>query len=136
MKRDEIIATLRAYEPELRAAGVTRLALFGSVARNEAQVGSDIDLLAAFDAGREFSLLDIIGIENRLTDLIGHPVDLIEEGTLAPRVGKNVNREIVRAFWRRFRPNYPCHCETRLARRSNLVPGSLGGHEIASLRSQ
>jgi hypothetical protein len=44
-------------------------------------------------------LLDIIGIENRLTDLIGHPVDLVEEGTLGPRVGKNVNREIVRAFW-------------------------------------
>jgi predicted nucleotidyltransferase len=98
MKRDEIIATLRAYEPELRAAGVTRLALFGSVARNEAQVGSDIDLLAAFDAGREFSLPDILGIENRLTDLIGHPVDLVEEGTLGPRVGRNENREVVRAF--------------------------------------
>jgi len=98
MKRDEIIAALRAYEPELRAAGITRLALFGSVARNEAQAGSDIDLLAAFDAGREFSLLDIIGIQNRLTDLIGHPVDLVEEGTLVPHVGKNVNREIVRAF--------------------------------------
>jgi predicted nucleotidyltransferase len=68
------------------------------VARNEAQPGSDIDLLAAFDAGREFSLLDIIGIENRLTDLVGHPVDLVEEGTLGPRVGKNVNREIVCAF--------------------------------------
>ena len=88
MKRDEIIATLRSYEPELRAAGITRLALFGSVARNEARPGSDIDLLAAFDAGREFSLLDIIGIENRLTDLVGHPVDLIEEGTLGPRIGK------------------------------------------------
>jgi predicted nucleotidyltransferase len=95
MKRDEIIATLREYEPELRAAGVTRLALFGSVARNEAQEGSDIDLLAAFDAGREFSLL---GIENRLADLIGRPVDLVEEGTLRPRVEETVNREIVRAF--------------------------------------
>jgi len=29
-----------------------------------------------------------------------------------------------------------CHCEARNARRSNLVPGSLGGREIASLRSQ
>jgi hypothetical protein len=32
--------------------------------------------------------------------------------------------------------NCRCHCEMRIARRSNLVPGSLGGHEIASLRSQ
>ena len=45
-------------------------------------------------------MLDIIGIENRLTDLVGHPVDLVEEGTLGPRVRKSVNREIVRAFFR------------------------------------
>jgi uncharacterized protein len=33
MNRDEVIATLRAHEAELRAAGVERLSLFGSVAR-------------------------------------------------------------------------------------------------------
>jgi len=57
MKRDEIIATLREYEPELRAAGVTRLALFGSVARNEAQEGSDIDLLMLGVSSRYLTLL-------------------------------------------------------------------------------
>jgi predicted nucleotidyltransferase len=98
MKRDEVLTTLRAHQPELRAAGVLRLSLFGSTARDEAQVGSDIDLLAAFDAARKLSLLDVIGIENRLADLLGRPVDLVEEGTLRPRVGENVNREIVRAF--------------------------------------
>jgi len=98
MKRDEVITTLRAHEPELRAAGVLRLSLFGSTARDEAQVGSDIDLLAAFDGARKLSLLDVIGIENRLADLLGRPVDLVEEGTLRPRVGENVSHEIVRAF--------------------------------------
>jgi uncharacterized protein len=98
MKRDEVLTTLRAHQPELRAAGVLRLSLFGSTARDEAQEGSDIDLLAAFDAARKLSLLDVIGIENRLADLLGRPVDLVEEGTLRPRVGENVNREIVRAF--------------------------------------
>jgi uncharacterized protein len=98
MQRDEIIATLRAHESKLKAAGIIRLALFGSVARNEARAGSDIDLLAGFDASRKFSLLDVIGIENRLADLLGQPIDLVEEGTLRPRIGENVNREIVRAF--------------------------------------
>src|SRR6266566_5530290 len=98
MKRDEVIPTLRAHEPELRAAGVLRLSLFGSTALDEAQVGSDIDLLAAFDGARKLSLLDVIRIENRLADLLGRPVDLVEEGTLRPRVGENVSREIVRAF--------------------------------------
>jgi len=44
------------------------------------------------------SLLDVIGIENRLADLLGQPIDLIEEGTLRPRVQKSVSREVVRAF--------------------------------------
>lgn len=98
MERDEIIVTLRAHEPELRAAGVVRLSLFGSTARNEARAGSDIDLLAAFDDAHELSLLDVIGIENRLADLLGQRVDLIEEGTLRPRARQSVSREAVRAF--------------------------------------
>jgi predicted nucleotidyltransferase len=98
MKRDEVIATLRDHEPELRAAGVVRLSLFGSTARDEARVDSDIDLLAAFDDGHALSLLDVIGIENRLSDMLGQPVDLIEEGTLRPRVRERVSHEIVRAF--------------------------------------
>jgi predicted nucleotidyltransferase len=98
MKRDEVIAALRAHEPELRAAGILRLSLFGSTVRNEARADSDIDLLAAFDDARKLSLLDVIGIENRLADLLGQPVDLIEEGTLRPRAGQSVSREAVRAF--------------------------------------
>jgi uncharacterized protein len=98
MKRDEVIAALRAHEPELRAAGVVRLSLFGSTARDEAGAGSDIDLLAAFDEARALSLLDMIGIENRLADLLGQPVDLNEEGTLRPRARQSVSREAVRAF--------------------------------------
>jgi predicted nucleotidyltransferase len=98
MKRDEVIATLREHEPELRSAGVVRLSLFGSAARDEARADSDIDLLAAFDGARPLSLLDVIGIENRLADLLGSPVDLIEEGTLNPRARRSVSRELVRVF--------------------------------------
>jgi predicted nucleotidyltransferase len=98
MERDKVIATLRAHEPELRAAGVVRLSLFGSTARNEARAESDIDLLAAFDEAQSLSLLDLIGIENRLSDLLGQPVDLIEEGTLRPRVQQTATLEAVRAF--------------------------------------
>ena len=98
MTRDAVIAALRAYEPELKAAGVVRLSLFGSAARNAAGPESDIDLLAAFDEARPLSLLDVIRIENQIADLLGAPVDLIEEGTLKPRVQQNVDREAVRAF--------------------------------------
>ena len=98
MTREAVIAALRAHEPELKAAGVVRLSLFGSTARDAARPDSDIDLLAAFDDARPLSLLDVIRIENQIADLLGQPVDLIEEGTLKPRVRLNADREAVRAF--------------------------------------
>jgi predicted nucleotidyltransferase len=98
MKSDDVIARLREHQAELRSAGIVRLSLFGSTARNEARTDSDIDLLAAFDDDQPLSLLDIIGIENRIADLLGQPVDLIEEGSLRPRARQSVSRELVRAF--------------------------------------
>ena len=100
VNRDAIIAALRAHEPELKAAGVVRLSLFGSTSRDAACPGSDIDLLAAFDEARPLSLLDVIRIENQLADLLGQPVDQVEEGTLKPRVRRKVDREAMGAFWR------------------------------------
>jgi hypothetical protein len=98
MTRETVIATLRAHEPELKAAGVVRLSLFGSTARDTARPDSDVDLLATFDDARPLSLLDVIRIENQIADLLGLPVDLIEEGTLKPRARQNADREAVRAF--------------------------------------
>jgi hypothetical protein len=60
--------------------------------------GSDIDLIAAFDDTRRISLLDMVGMELDLAELLACKVDLIEEGTLKPRVHKSVEAEVVRAF--------------------------------------
>ncbi len=98
MDREPVIATLRGHERELRTAGVIRLSLFGSTARGDHRPDSDIDLLAAFDDARRISLLDVVGIEQQISQLLGHPVELVEEGTLKPRVRKNVDAEAVRAF--------------------------------------
>ena len=68
--------------------------LFGSVARGEA--GNDVDLVAEFD--RALSLIDLVGLENVLSDLLGNKVDLVQEKTLKPRVRTNVEREAVLAF--------------------------------------
>jgi hypothetical protein len=65
---------------------------------SEARPDSDVDLLAAFDNARPLSLLDVIRIENQISDLLGHAVDLIEEGTLKPRARQSVDREAMRAF--------------------------------------
>lgn len=48
LTRDEALRRLLASEPEIRAFGVRRLALFGSVLRGEAHIDSDVDLLVEF----------------------------------------------------------------------------------------
>jgi uncharacterized protein len=100
MDRDQVLAALRAHEKELKDAGVVRLSLFGSTARGEASADSDVDLLAAFDGTRRLSALDVVGIQLKLSKLLGCQVDLTEEGTLKPRVKSRVEPETVRAFWR------------------------------------
>lgn len=98
MNREEVIAKLRAHEQQLKKAGIVRLSLFGSTARGDAGPGSDIDLLAAFDESRRLSLLDVVGLELQLADLLGCPVDLAEEGKLKRRVRQSVEAEVIRAF--------------------------------------
>jgi len=98
MNRDQVIAKLREHELELRAAGVVRLSVFGSTARGDRRRDSDVDLLAAFDEPRRISLQDVAGIEIPLAKLLGQRVDLVEEGTLKPRVQRSVGAEALRAF--------------------------------------
>ena len=98
VNREEVLGALRAHEATLRAAGVVRLSLFGSTALGDHGPDSDIDLLAAFDQTRRISLFDFAGIEIQISELLGRPVDLAEEGTLKPRVRNIVEAEAVRAF--------------------------------------
>lgn len=98
MDRSSVIAKLRSCEPELKAAGITRLSLFGSVARGDASPGSDVDLMAEFDSAKQFSLLDMVRLENRLADILGVPVDLAPAGAMKDRIRERVTREAVLAF--------------------------------------
>src|ERR1035441_2844444 len=96
MDREHVIATLRGYESELRAAGIVRLSLWDSARRGHPLPVPDIALCAPFDDPRRISLLDVVGMEEQISRLLGRAVELVEEGTLKPRVRKNVE-EIGRA---------------------------------------
>jgi uncharacterized protein len=98
MDRDRVIATLRAHEGELRAAGIVHLSLFGSVARGQAGVQSDVDLIAEFDTSRRYSLLERVHLQNRLTDILGVPVDLAPAPALRDDVLGRATHEAVLAF--------------------------------------
>ena len=57
--------------------------VFGSVARDEADVSSDLDLLVDFEPDR--SLVDLSGLLLDLEELLGVSVDVIETGALRPQ---------------------------------------------------
>ena len=99
MDRDQIIAKLREHASELKAAGVVHLFLHGSYARGTAILdSSDVDVIAEFDPRRRLSLVDMVAIENRLTDLLGVRVDLSPAKTLKEPVRNKAKREAVLAF--------------------------------------
>lgn len=66
----------------MRARGVKRLALFGSVARNDSRADSDVDVLIDVDLSAKFSLLDRAGVVNTLTDSLGCAVDVVRRDLL------------------------------------------------------
>lgn len=74
------------------------MSLFGSAARGDESPRSDIDLAVAFDDEAHVSLLDMAGIEVMLTDLLGQPVDLLEERAQKPRIRDAIARDRIVAF--------------------------------------
>jgi uncharacterized protein len=93
MPRDEVLALLKQHNAELQEFGVRSLRLFGSVARDEARDGSDVDLLVGFEEAPTFS--GYMKLRIFLEDLLGSRVDLITETGLKERVRPWVEREAI-----------------------------------------
>ena len=81
--RSDVLARLAAAEAEIRGLGVRRLALFGSVRRDAASMGSDVDPLVEFTAG-EKSFDHLMALGDLLEHLLGHQVELVTPESLSP----------------------------------------------------
>jgi predicted nucleotidyltransferase len=98
MNREQVIATLRAHEEELRHRGVAHAALFGSVARGEATPASDIDIMVEIDPEAQIDLFDYVGITHYLADIFPVSVDVANRSTLKPHVRPGAERDALYAF--------------------------------------
>ena len=74
--------------------GARNIRVFASLARGDAQPGSDLDMLVDMDPGR--SLLDIIALKQDLEDLLGRKVDVVTEAALSPHIRALVLNAAVR----------------------------------------
>jgi len=55
---------------------IRKLAFFGSVLRDDFGPDSDVDVLVEFEPDADVSLLDMVRMEEELTEIIGRKVDL------------------------------------------------------------
>jgi uncharacterized protein len=83
-KRQEILLIAARH-------GATNVRVFGSVARGDSRVNSDIDFLVNLEANR--SLLDLARLLRELQTLLNCPVDVVTEAGLRPRLRLQVLKE-------------------------------------------
>src|SRR2546423_15000727 len=80
VRRSEAIDFFSAHREDLHRLGIRSLLVFGSVARDQALPGSDVDLIAEFD--RPIGYLGLARVERELERLLGCPVDLATPGMI------------------------------------------------------
>ena len=79
---DQVLETLRAFQPAARSAGVEIIGVVGSAARGDHGPDSDVDVV--FDAGRDLDYWRLGGLQMDLQDAIGRRVDLVDRLMMPP----------------------------------------------------
>ncbi len=94
MKKLQAIQTLSSSKAVLsQRFGVSRLALFGSTARDVANTNSDVDILVDFDGVATSQRY--FGVQFYLEDLLGCAVDLVTEKALRAELRPHIEREAI-----------------------------------------
>jgi hypothetical protein len=81
MERSEAISRLEAHEAELRRLGVEHLFLFGSTARGDARVDSDVDLFFDHPKG-SIGLYELMDLKEAASRILGHKADVMTRRSL------------------------------------------------------
>jgi uncharacterized protein len=90
----DIRHALTGRNDQLADLGVVSLAVFGSIARNEAGPGSDVDILVEFRGAA--TLARFMDLNCLLEELLGRRVDLITRKSLRDRLRSVVEKDAIR----------------------------------------
>jgi predicted nucleotidyltransferase len=97
MKREEALQRIRAGQSKLVAFPIKHLAVFGSVARNEAREGSDVDILVEFEPEAQVGLFEFARLRRTLAELLDCEVDLATPDALRQEMRAQILQEAVYA---------------------------------------
>jgi len=95
---EDIIATLRANEADLRKHGITHAALFGSRARGDERPDSDIDIVIETDPGTLEDMYQYAGVKAAVAALFDIKVDVINRDFLKPSIRPAADADMIYAF--------------------------------------
>jgi predicted nucleotidyltransferase len=94
MNRQRVLQKLAEAKPLLAERfGVTRLALFGSTARDEARPNSDVDVVVGFDGPATSERY--FGVQFYLEDELECRIDLVTEKAVRAELRPYIEREAV-----------------------------------------
>ena len=94
MSTEDILKKLKELKPVVIARYRTKeIGLFGSFARGEQTVNSDIDLLVEFEDGAD--LFDLVGLADYLEEAFQQKVDVVPKRALRPELREPILREVV-----------------------------------------
>lgn len=101
---NDYITILRKYlSTKADAYGITKIGIFGSVARNEQTEDSDVDVCVEM---KKPDLFTMVHIKEELQELFGKPVDIVRlRNNMNPMLLKQIKRDGIYA-WRRTNPHY------------------------------
>jgi predicted nucleotidyltransferase len=94
-ERERVVTALRRQAPKLQGLGITRLSLFGSMARGDADPKSDVDLLVELDPQSHFTLFELMDLQEELQALLGRPAHIAFASKLRPWLRDEILQEAI-----------------------------------------
>jgi len=95
IRKDQALKLIAEHRKELDRFDVRALYLFGSVARDEAVDGSDVDIEVEFASKPDFDIYS--ELKFYLEDLLQAPVDLLTKASIRPELAAYIEKEAIRA---------------------------------------
>lgn len=94
MRREEVLAILARFRDQrAQEFSITRIGIFGSLARGEATEVSDVDVVVELERP---DLLLLVGIKQELEELLQRPVDVVRyREQMNPLLKKRIDREAI-----------------------------------------
>jgi len=95
LRKEQALKIIAEHSEGLKQFDVQSLYLFGSVVRDEATDGSDVDIEVEFKSTPDFDRY--IDLKFYLEDLLHAPVDLLTKASIRPEIAPYIEKEAIRA---------------------------------------